>query len=67
MICIMEQLGYDQSPHCTRHTCIFMLTEAHVGQTILKKIVRHSGAMTLTEPVYTHMDVETLMEAINKI
>ena len=26
-----------------------------------------SGAMTLTERVYTHLDIETLVEAINKI
>ena len=63
----MEQLGYDQTPHCTRHTCISMLTEAHVDQTMIKKIVGHSGAMTLTERVYTHLDIETLVEAINKI
>ncbi|WP_419064004.1 tyrosine-type recombinase/integrase [Hominenteromicrobium sp.] len=62
-----EQLGYDQTPHCTRHTCISMLTEAHVDQTMIKKIVGHSGAMTLTERVYTHLDIETLAEAINKI
>ncbi len=29
-----------------------MLTEAHVDQTMIKKIVGHSGAMTLTERVY---------------
>ena len=63
----MEQLGYDQTPHCTRHTCISMLTEAHADQTMIKKIVGHSGAMTLTERVYTHLDIETLVEAINKI
>ena len=62
---LMEQLGYDQTPHCTRHTCISMLTEAHVDQTMIKKIVGHSGAMTLTERVYTHLDIETLVEAIN--
>ena len=64
---LMEQLGYDQTPHCTRHTCISMLTEAHVDQTMIKKIVGHSGAMTLTERVYTHLDIETLVEAINRI
>ena len=39
----------------------------HVDQTTIKKIVGHSGAMTLTERVYTHLDIETLVEAINKI
>ena len=64
---LMEQLGYEHKPHDTRHTCISMLTEAHVDQTMIKKIVGHSGAMTLTERVYTHLDIETLVEAINQI
>ena len=34
---------------------------------MIKKIVGHSGAMTLTERVYTSLDIETLVEAINKI
>lgn len=64
---LMEQIGFDHKPHDTRHTCISMLTEAHVDQTMIKKIVGHSGAMTLTERVYTHLDIETLVEAINKL
>ena len=64
---LMEQLGFDHKPHDTRHTCISKLTEAHVDQTMIKKIVGHSGAMTLTERVYTHLDIEILVEAINKI
>ena len=51
---LMEQLKIDRTPHCCRHTCISMLAEAGVDQTIIKKIVGHSGAMTLTEKVYTH-------------
>ena len=43
-----------------------MLAEAHVDQTMIKKIVGHSGAMTLTERVYTHLDVNALLEAIKK-
>lgn len=44
-----------------------MLAEAGVVQTIIKKIVGHSGAMALTEKVYTHFDVKELVNAINKI
>ena len=61
-VCILTDQAYD-----TRHTCISMLTEAHVDQTMIKKIVGHSGAMTLTERVYTHLDIEPLVEAINQI
>ena len=55
------------TPHDTRHTCVSLLTEAHVDQTMIKKIVGHAGAMSLTERVYTHLDIETLVEEINKI
>ena len=34
--------------------------------TTIKKIVGHSGAMSLTEKVYTHLDVQILVDAINK-
>ena len=44
-----------------------MLADAHVDQTIIKKIVGHAGAMTLTERVYTHLDIHELIEAIDKI
>ena len=64
---LMEQLGLDHTPHDTRHTCISLLTEADVNPTTIKKIVGHSGAMTLTERVYTHLDIQILVDAINKI
>ena len=43
-----------------------MLSEAGVQDTTIKKIVGHSGAMTLTEKVYTHLDMQVLVDAINK-
>ncbi len=64
---LMEQLQMPHTPHCCRHTCISMLAEAGVDQTVIKKIVGHSGAMTLTEKVYTHFDVKELVNAINRI
>ena len=44
-----------------------MMTEKEVSPTLIKKIVGHSGAMSLTEKVYTHVNVQELLEAINKI
>ena len=44
-----------------------MLAEAGINQTIIKKIVDLSDAMTLTEKVYIHLDVKELINAINKI
>ena len=64
---LMEQLGFKHMPHDTRHTCISMMTEAHVDATMIKKIVGHAGAMTQTERVYTHLDIECLVESINMI
>lgn len=64
---IMEQIGINWSPHCTRHTTISMMKEHSIDETTIKKIVGHSGAMTLTERVYTHLDVRILIDAVNKI
>lgn len=64
---LVEQLNINRTPHCCRHTCISMLAEAGINQTIIKKIVGHSGAMTLTEKVYTHFDIKELVDAINEI
>ena len=44
-----------------------VVAEAHVDPTMIKKIVGHAGAMSLTEKVYTHLDIQFLVEAINKI
>lgn len=60
-------LNIDRTPHYCRHTCISMLAEAGIDQTIIKKIVGHSGAMTLTEKVYTHFDIKELVDAINTL
>lgn len=54
------------TPHCTRHTCISMLTTAGVDERIIKKIVGHKG-QGVTETVYTHFEIEELIDAINKI
>lgn len=64
---LFEQLDMDHKPHDTRHTCINMLADAHVDPTMIKKIVGHAGAMSLTERVYTHPDIEALVDAINQI
>lgn len=66
---VIESLGIspDTTPHFCRHTCISMLAEARVEPTIIKTIVGHSGAMSLTESVYTHLDIQTLIDAVNMI
>ena len=64
---LMKNLDIERTPHCCRHTCISLLADAHVDQTAIKKIVGHAGTMTLTEKIYTHMDIEELVKAINLI
>lgn len=64
---LMQNLNIEKTPHCCRHTCISLLAEAGVDQTIIKKITGHSGAMSLTEKVYAHFDVQELVKAINLI
>lgn len=56
--------GY--TPHCARHTCVSLLTEAGVDERIIQKIVGHKG-QNVTQVVYTHIDLPYKLEAINKI
>lgn len=53
-------------PHDTRHTCVSLLAAAGIDERIIKKIVVHAG-QGVTENVYTHYELESLREAINKI
>lgn len=63
---LMESVGMSHRPHDTRHTCISMLTVAGVSDKVIKKIVGHKG-QGVTETVYTHFEIEELIDAINKI
>lgn len=62
----MEQMNMKHTPHETRHTCVSLLTSAGVDERIVKKIVGHKG-QGVTQTVYTHFEIEELLEAINKI
>lgn len=64
---VMELIRCSHKPHDTRHTCVSMMTAKEVNPTMIKKIIGHSGAMSLTEKVYTHVNVKELLEAINRI
>lgn len=64
---LMEEYDMKHTPHDTRHTCISMMADAGVAPTIQKKIAGHSGAMSLTERVYTHLNIQTLIDGINMI
>lgn len=64
---LMRELSFEHLPHDTRHTTVSMLAKADVNQTVIKRIVGHSGAMNLTEKVYTHFEIQQLIDAINLI
>ena len=44
-----------------------MAKEAGIDPTIIKKIVGHGKAMDLTERVYTHIQIQTLVNAANEV
>jgi integrase len=63
----VDQMGMaSHRPHDTRHTCVTLLTAAGVDDKIIKKIVGHKG-QSVTEVVYTHFEIQQLIEAIDKI
>lgn len=62
---INELLGTNHLIHDTRHTFISMCTEKSMNETVLKKIVGHANAQSLTEKVYTHFDPSFLVEAVD--
>lgn len=63
---LIEQADMQHRPHDARHTCISLLTEAGVDERIIKRIVGHKG-QGVTQQVYTHFEMTTLLAAINKI
>ena len=63
---LMDTIGMEHRPHDTRHTCISLLTVAKVSDKIIRKIVGHKG-QGVTEQVYTHFEIDELLDAINKI
>ncbi len=63
---LINNLGMSHKPHDTRHTCISLLAVADVPDKIIRKIIGHKG-LALNENVYTHFEIDELLDAINKI
>lgn len=53
--------------HEARHTCITQMTVHNVNPSVIKEIVGHKAAQSFTERVYTHIYLNTKIEAVNKI
>lgn len=64
---MLDDLGINYTIHETRHTCVSLLTTANINPTIIKHIVGHKSTMSLTESVYTHFELQPLLDAINSI
>lgn len=64
----MKEMGLtgEHKPHDTRHTCVSMLTQKGVDERLIKKIVGHAGK-GVTEQVYTHIEMNQLLEVIDTI
>lgn len=63
---LMEELNFKHTPHSTRYTCISFLTAVGVDERIVQKIVGHKG-QNVTRQVYTHLEIQELIDAIDKI
>lgn len=65
---LIKEMGLNPNhkPHDTRHTCVSLLTKEGIDERIIKKIVGHSGK-GVTEQVYTHVEINQLIEAIDLI
>lgn len=64
---ILEKINIsDHLPHDTRHTCISMLQRKCSNKLIIKRIVGHKGT-DVTDKVYTHTEIQELIDAINLI
>lgn len=63
----IKQLNLNHTIHETRHTFISLMVSKNINQTIIKKIVGHKSIMNLTEKVYTHIETQELLNAVNKI
>ena len=64
---LVKTLNMDSHrPHDTRHTCVSLLTAAKVDERFIQKIVGHKG-QNVTQIVYTHLEIQELINEIDKI
>ena len=63
---IMERFGMTHKPHDARHTLISRLANNQIDERIIKSIVGHAGN-GVTESVYTHITLQSKLDAINTL
>ncbi len=62
----MKELGFKHTPYDSRHIFATKMKKAGANEYILKKILGHS-IQDLTEKVYTHRDIEELLNEVRRI
>ena len=64
---VLKNIGIeDHLPHDTRHTCISLLQKTRASKLLIKRIVGHKGT-DITDKVYTHTEIQELIDTINLI
>ena len=53
-------------PHDLRHTFVSMCADKGIDERVIKAIVGHAGS-GITETVYTHLDLQVLLDAVNQL
>lgn len=63
---MMEQLGLSMNhrPHDTRHTFATLMDRTPANKVAIKRIMGHAS-QDITDKVYTHKDIQDLIEAVN--
>jgi integrase len=63
---IMEQLKMDHLPHDGRHTFASLMDSAGANKLCIKRIMGHSS-QDITDKVYTHKDIDELIQNVDLI
>ena len=63
---LMDQLQLTHKPHDCRHTFATMMAKAKADKLCVKRIMGHA-VKDITENIYTHKDIDDLLEAIDLI
>lgn len=63
---MMEQLEMSHKPHECRHTFATLMDNADANKLCIKRIMGHASK-DITDKVYTHKDIEQLLEAVDLI
>lgn len=66
-VATLKDLNMTHTTHEARHTCITQMTIHNVNPSVIKEIVGHKAAQSFTERVYTHIYLNTKIEAVNTI